>query len=217
MVPSGTNMGNVLAIPRADDRAGDHRLRLLEGMAAAVNEKGYAATTIADVARHARVSKRTFYEHFADREACFLACYAHGGELALDAVVAAAGRGGPWPERVRAATRAYLAILGARPALSRTLLVEVNGAGPRALALRRTVLERFAGLLCELVDAGRRDHPRLPELTPAMSTALVGGINELVLSTLERDAGRLDQLEETIVGFVEAVLHHRELPNPRYG
>jgi AcrR family transcriptional regulator len=196
MVPSGTIMGNVLAIPRADDRAGDHRLRLLEGMAAAVNEKGYAATTIADVARHARVSKRTFYEHFADREACFLACYAHGGELALDAVVAAAGRGGPWPERVR---------------------VEVNGAGPRALALRRTVLERFAGLLCELVDAGRRDHPRLPELTPAMSTALVGGINELVLSTLERDAGRLDQLEETIVGFVEAVLHHRELPDPRYG
>ena len=112
MVPSGTSMGNVLVAPGSGDHAGDHRLRLLEGMAAAVNEKGYAATTIADVVRHSRVSKRTFYEHFADREACFLACYAHGSELALGAVAAAAGRGGPWPERVRAATRAYLAILG---------------------------------------------------------------------------------------------------------
>ena len=202
-------MGNVLTAPRTGDRAGDHRLRLLEGMAAAVGEKGYAATTIADVVRHSRVSKRTFYEHFADREACFLACYAHGGELALGAVAAAAGPRGPWPDRVRAATRAYLAVLGARPALTRTLLVEVHAAGPRALALRRAVLGRFAGLLCELVEAGRHDHPRLPTLTPAMSTALVGGINELVLATVEEEgADRLDQLEETIVRFVESVLHH---------
>ena len=69
-------------------------------------------------------------------------------------------------------------------------------------------------MLRELVDAGRRDHSQLPELTPAMSTALVGGINELVLSTLEQDADRLDHLEETIVGFVEAVLHHGEAPAP---
>jgi AcrR family transcriptional regulator len=196
-------MGNLLTAPRA----GDHRLRLLEGMAAAVNEKGYAATTIADVVRHSRVSKRTFYEHFADREACFLACYAHGGDLALRAVAEAAGRGGGWPEQVRAATRAYLAILQARPALTRTLLVEVHGAGPRALALRRVVLQRFARLLCELVEIGRRDQRELHELSPAMSTALVGGINELVLSTVEQGgAGRLDQLEGTIVGLLESVL-----------
>lgn len=196
-------MGNLLAAPRA----GDHRLRLLEGMAEAVKEKGYAATTIADVVRHSRVSKRTFYEHFADREACFLACYAEGGDLALRAVAEAAGRGGPWPETVRAATRAYLATLQARPALTRTLLVEVNGAGPRALALRRAVLERFGGLLCELVEARRGEQPELRALSPAMSTALVGGINELVLATVEKGgADRLDQLEGTIVELVESVL-----------
>jgi AcrR family transcriptional regulator len=207
MVPSGTNMGSLLTAPGGGNRTGDHRLRLMEGMAAAVNEKGYAATTIADIVRHSRVSKRTFYEHFADREACFLACYEHGGELALRAVAEAAGRGGPWRQRVRAATRAYLATLQAQPALTRTLLVEVHGAGPRALALRRAVLERFARLLCELVEAGRRQHPEMRELTPAMSTALVGGINELVLATVERGAAhRLDQLEETIADLVESVL-----------
>jgi AcrR family transcriptional regulator len=59
-------------------------------------EKGYAATTTADIVRHSRVSKWTFYEHFTDREACFLACYAHGGDLSLRAVAEAAGRSGPW-------------------------------------------------------------------------------------------------------------------------
>jgi AcrR family transcriptional regulator len=211
MVPSGTKMRSLLTPPRAGTRSGDHRLRLMEGMAAAVNEKGYAATTIADIVRHSRVSKRTFYQHFADREACFLACYECGGELALRAVAEAAGRGGRWPERVRAATRAYLTALQSRPDLTRTLLVEVHGAGPRALALRRAVLQRFARLLCDLVETGRRDHPELRELTPAMSTALVGGINELVLATVERGgASRLDQLEETIAELVQSVLRPAE-------
>jgi AcrR family transcriptional regulator len=55
--------------------APDHRRRLLEGMAAAIAEHGYAATRLADVVAHARVSRRTFYEHFEDKEACFLALY----------------------------------------------------------------------------------------------------------------------------------------------
>ena len=209
MVPSRTSMGkgNLATASPLGSRAGDHRLRLLDGMAAAVNEKGYAATTIADVVRHSRVSKRTFYEHFADREACFLACYAHGAELAMRAVAGAAAGGGSWPQQVRAATRAYLATLQARPALTRTLLVEVHGAGPRALALRRSVLAQFARLLCELVERGRREHPKLRALSPAMSTALVGGINELVLSTVEQGgADQLDRLEETIADLVESVL-----------
>jgi AcrR family transcriptional regulator len=201
-------MGSLLAAPQAGIGTGDHRLRLMEGMAAAVNEKGYAATTIGDVVRHSRVSKRTFYEHFADREACFLACYEFGAELALRAVAEAAGRGGPWPQRVRAATRAYLDTLRARPALTRTLLVEVHGAGPRALALRRAVLQRFARLLSDLVETGRRDHPEVRELTPEMATALVGGINELVLATVEQKRGtdRLGHLEETIAELVGSVL-----------
>jgi len=200
-------MGNLLTTARAGSRAGDHRMRLMEGMAAAVSEKGYAATTIADIVRHSRVSKRTFYEHFADREACLLACYADGSELALRAVAEAARAGDSWPLQVRAATRAYLAALQARPALTRTLLVEVLGAGPRALQLRRAVLRRFAKLLCDLVEAGRRDHPEVRELTPAMSIALVGGINELVLSTVEQGGTeRLDELEETIAGLVHSVL-----------
>lgn len=200
-------MENLLAAPAADGDAHPtaHRVRLMEGMVAAVDEKGYAATTIADIVRHARVSKRTFYEHFADREQCFLACYAYASDLAMLAVRQAAESTQPWPRRVRAATHSYLATLQANATLTRTLLVEVHAAGPRALALRRTVLQRFATLLCDLVEEGRRASPEVRALTPAMSTALVGGINELVLHTVER-GGDLTELEETVAELVQAVL-----------
>ena len=60
-----------------------HRARLTGGLAAAIEEKGYAAVTIADVVARARVSKRTFYEHFADKEACFLALYSETSDELL--------------------------------------------------------------------------------------------------------------------------------------
>ncbi len=48
------------------------RLRLLDGLAASIAERGYRATTVADIVRHARTSKRTFYDQFASKEQCFL-------------------------------------------------------------------------------------------------------------------------------------------------
>src|ERR1700739_1979194 len=52
-----------------------HRERLIAAMAASIEEKGYRDTTVADVVRLARTSRRNFYEHFADRDACFLALF----------------------------------------------------------------------------------------------------------------------------------------------
>jgi AcrR family transcriptional regulator len=184
-----------------------NRARLLEGLAASITEKGYAATTIADIVRHARVSKRTFYEHFEDKEGCFLAAYAAGSELALRAIASAAEPGLPWEERLHASTRAYLQALEARPEVTRTYLLEIHAAGPRALKLRREVHQRFAEQLRKLVQAARKEHPELRALSPAMATALVGGINELVLVAAEKGrAGQLRELEDTATELVRAVL-----------
>ena len=73
--------------------AAGHRARLTGGLATAIAEKGYGAATIADVVRVARVSKRTFYEHFADKEACFLALYAETTEELLELISNAAATG----------------------------------------------------------------------------------------------------------------------------
>lgn len=189
------------------DAADAYRNRLLGAMAVLLAEKGYAAVTIADIARHARVSKRTFYEHFATKEACFIACYETLSEIALQSIAAATSVPGPWMKRARGATRAYLSTLESQPALTRTLMMDIYAAGPDALRVRRAVQKRFADYLRRLVDQGRKDHPGLRRLSPAMATAIIGGINELVLVAVEDGrAARLTELSGTADELLQAVL-----------
>jgi AcrR family transcriptional regulator len=193
--------------PRPESPEDASRARLIEGLSAAITEKGYAATTIADIVRLARVSKRTFYEHFEDKEACFLASYLAASDETLQAIAAAADPTLPWEQQIHAATRAYLRALESKPSLTRTYLLEIHAAGPRALSLRREVHQRFADLLRGLVQAGRKEHPELRSLSPAMATAIVGGINELVLVAVEKGrAGKLRELAGTATELVRAVL-----------
>lgn len=179
--------------------------RLLDGLAAAVAEKGYAATTIADVVRHARVSKRTFYEHFPDKERCFLAAYQAASDRTLAEIAAAVDPARPWEEQVRAAMRAYLRALEENVAMTRTFLLEIHAGGEAALALRRDIHARFAELLRTLVAAARKNHPELNTLPRPMAAALVGGINELVLTALAGDV-RFATVEKTAAELVRAVL-----------
>jgi AcrR family transcriptional regulator len=187
-------------------------------MAAALVEKGYWGTTIADIARHARVSKRTFYEHFADKSDCFIACYEMAGDIALGAILEAARSDLPWAARLQAATRAYLSGLEANPALTRALMMDIYAAGPKALKVRRRVQKRFADVFRRLVEAGRSEHTGpgpLRRLSPAMATAVVGGINELILLAVEEGrAHRLTELADTAIDLVQAVIESLARPAP---
>src|SRR5258708_4491411 len=120
------------------------RQDLTGGLAESIAGKGYAATTIADIVMHARVSKRTFYEHFADKEACLMALYEQGCGQLLAVVRSAAGEGaqagegrGGWKELINKGVTAYLNALESMPAVTRTLLVEIQAAGPKAFRLRQ--------------------------------------------------------------------------------
>src|SRR3954464_7125153 len=109
------------------------RGRMLAAMASAVGEKGYGAVAVADVIARAGVSRKTFYEHFDNKEECFLAAYAAGVEPwldAIDAAIRAAAAGDPLAI-ARAGTARYLETLAANPAFARTFLIEVLAAGPR--------------------------------------------------------------------------------------
>jgi AcrR family transcriptional regulator len=183
-----------VATARTEPAAATHAGRLTDGLAASIAEKGYAATTIADVVRHARVSKRTFYEHFTDKETCFLQLYARTSAELLELIADAASGPAAWEERVAAAARAYFERLAAEPALSRAGLVEIQAAGPRALKLRREVQRRYAELLRALSVQAAAEQPGIRPLTPALATAVVGGLNELMLEAVE--AGREERLGE---------------------
>jgi AcrR family transcriptional regulator len=184
-----------------------HRDRLVAGMVAAVAERGYAATTITDVVRHARVSRRTFYEHFADKEACFLAAYDAVSDQVLTAIEGATAERDDWTDRLVAGVRAYLRALSDAPAVARVFTADILSAGPHALARRRAVLRRFAAALRAQVDAAADAGAPVRRIGDATALALAGAVHELVLAELERDRGaELPALEGPIADVVAAVV-----------
>jgi AcrR family transcriptional regulator len=171
----------------AQDRR--HHRQLLQGMGRCVSEKGYGATTIADVVREARVSKSTFYAHFADKEECYVALYSAAADNVLDGMReadgGAAADGLPWRAHLDAVNLAYLEALAGGGALTRSLLVEVQTAGSKALAMRRDVLDRYVVLMSGIGHRLRRGAPQLRRLTPGLALGVVGGINEIVMRAIE--------------------------------
>jgi AcrR family transcriptional regulator len=189
-------------------RPAGHRERLTAGLAAAIAEKGYAAITIADVVRSARVSKRTFYEHFADKESCFLALYAETSDELIELIATSAATApGPWEARIGAAARAYFERVAGEPELIRAAMLEIQAAGPRARVLRREVQRRHADQLRAFSAAAEAEEAGIRALTPALATAVVGGLNELMLEAVEAGhAERMGELADAATELIRAVL-----------
>lgn len=191
--------------------AESQRERMLVAMAEACATKGYANVAVADVIERARVSRRSFYEQFSNKEDCFLAAYDAGVAGLLEEIAAAeeAARKSEPPARAgllaaaRAGTETYLQLLADNPAFARTFLIEVLGAGPEALAHRDAVHQRFAERLAEGFEAVRRSagDAALPAPAGFVFRAAVGAIHELVTQELlsggpEALPGLLDQVLE---------------------
>ncbi len=199
MPPSRTDTGS--------DAHRAPRQRLLDGMAHVLGERAYAELTIADVVAAAHVSRRTFYEHFDGKEACLLALCERLSEEVLGVIAAGYDPEGDWVQELEKVTEAYLHNLQQRPALVRALYLEMLTLGPEGLAMRRRISERFTQFLMMQVELSRVKEVGKRPLSPALATATVGGINELIVQAIEQDrADRLVELQPTISEFVRAVL-----------
>jgi len=189
----------------APDSQNEHRRRLLDAMAEAVAHKGYPDTTIADLAGGARVSRRTFYEHFSSKEECLIALYEAASGQALSVLRKAIAPEHDPLMQAEQALRAYFACLASNPLLLKTLFVAILGLGAVGLAARRRVNQHLAELILELVNQPSATHSPLPQ---ALAVTIVGGINELVLEMIERDRiGELEALSNTAAQFVRAVVN----------
>jgi AcrR family transcriptional regulator len=187
--------------------------RLLEAMAWAVADKGYGRVAVADVIERAGVSRKTFYEHFLNKEACFLAAYDAGVDVLLGNVEAEIRAAAPdWLAGAVAGTRCYLETLAANPGFARTYLIEVLAAGPDALERRGRVMGRFAQMLAGVQQAARADLPDLPDPGPHVYAGCVGAINELVIERMLQDgAGGLADLLPAVLEIELTLLVGREL------
>jgi AcrR family transcriptional regulator len=159
---------------------------MLVAMLQCVNERGYAATTVADVVAHAAVSRSTFYAQFLDKEACFVAAYdlAMQHALAQMSTAAEAQTGSSWRDRVRSDLTTYLRLLADEPALAATLHVEVLAAGPAALEHRAELLSVLASRIVNINDLARNEDGALRELPPAVFALYTGGLDELIRDRL---------------------------------
>ncbi|WP_097460617.1 TetR/AcrR family transcriptional regulator [Mangrovitalea sediminis] len=184
----------------------DHRQRLLAGLADTLAHKAYRDITLADLAASARVSRRTFYEHFANKDACLLALCEDTSRDMMQVILHASAPEQAWPALVRDITRAYLTAIQAKPALMKALYIELASLGETGLAVRRRVAEQFAGFLQQQVERQRLSGVALQELGQPLALAIVTGINELILYALSDGRGdRLLELAPTAEALIFSV------------
>ena len=180
--------------------AQNQRERIITALVDTVAERGYNGTTVANVTKAASVSRRTFYEHFADKEACFLAAYEMVADHIRDSMKVAAEAFEQWPQKVRAALGTMLRFLAGEPELARVSMIEPIAAGGEIAARHGASMEGFV----EILKAGRPEHSGERPLPEATEATLVGGIVSLIVR--EINAGRTEQLEQLLPDLVELTL-----------
>ena len=175
------------------------RARLLAAAVRAVEELGYPDTSVADITSRARVSRRTFYELFSDREECLAAALEDVLGL-IAAELAGVGLDGlAWRERVRGGLWAILSFFDREPALARVCVVQALRGGPRVLERREGVLARLAGV----VDEGRLGSERAARCTSLTAEGVVGAAFSIVYSRLLRgERGSLTGLFGELTGMI---------------
>jgi AcrR family transcriptional regulator/DNA-binding MarR family transcriptional regulator len=192
-----------LALPRDTPRVQVEeiqRSRLLAAAAVTFDEVGYEQTSVQRVTDRARVSRRTFYELFENREECLVALLDEAVERVERELLAAGLDGLSWRERVRGGLWVILSFLEREPVLARICVVQALHGGPRVLERREEILARLAGVL----DEGRREGARGEECTLVTAEGLVGGAFGVVYARLRGGdqrplTGLLDELMGMIV------------------
>jgi AcrR family transcriptional regulator len=210
------------------DRQGAHvtemqRRRLTHAVVEVVGEHGLEAATVGRVCGQAGVSRRTFYELFADREECVLAGFDAEVQRLGEHIRAAVEGTGRWRERLRSALEILLEELDAQPEIARFCMIETARAGPRVLERRRHALDALA----VAVDAGR-DEARSGSQPPALTAqGVVAGAVSVIHARLSEPTGEISPrpLVELTGPLMAMIIHpylgttaarsELELPAPR--
>jgi AcrR family transcriptional regulator len=184
------------------------RQRLLDALEESIAEDGYPRTTVADIVRRARTSRRTFYEHFDSREACFVALLTDANAEQVRQISAAVDPSAPWRSQVRQAVEAWISSGESRPALMLSWIRDVPSLGTAARRLQRDAMENFI----EMVQAiGGTEEFRSAGVGPVSRQRIImllGGLRELTAITVE-EGGRMSDVTEEAVEASIALLSPR--------
>jgi AcrR family transcriptional regulator len=175
--------------------AATQRERMLAATEQLIAKKGCTGTSIEAIVKAAKVSSVTFYEHFEDKEACFVATFDRAVEEAQAVLLKAVPSGLPWPDQVREGLRTLLAMIGTDPGRARMCLVEAQMGGPALSARYEATLDRAMRWLSQ----GRALESASGGLADTVEEATIGGIAWLLRERLERGGGGVEDLLPKLV------------------
>ncbi len=205
-VEGSADSGLAPGAPR--DGAQPFRQRLLDGMAGAIRELGYFDTKIDDIVRHAYTSKRTFYEYFPNKEACFLALHAQLNTELARQINEAVDTHAELSVQVRQAVVAWLTSVEANPEIELSLIRAMPVLGADGRRLWREMIEELISLVQALTETADLRAAGVEPASRQRAIMLLGGLYELVAVTLE-DGGDVRDITETAVDCTLALLSMR--------
>ena len=180
--------------------AANQRERILSAVAKAVAALGYAETSVEAIIERAGVSRRTFYDHFKNKEDAFLAAYDAAIHQQVKYVRLAYLKQSTVRERLRAGIGAYLEFLANEPEFARMCIVEALAAGPRALARRSAAVRMFT----EIIEDNIHELDPDCQIAELAAETIVGGIHEVVFSRILAD--RTDELPGLVDDLLTTIL-----------
>ncbi|MCE7004431.1 TetR/AcrR family transcriptional regulator [Kibdelosporangium philippinense] len=184
------------------------RQRLLDGLAAAIVEDGYRATTVADIVRRARTSRRTFYEHFASKQECFAALLTESNAEMIRYIAAAVDPKAPWQTQIRQAIEAWIGCAESTPAIMVSWIRDLPSLGAAARQLQRQMMDAFIEMVQTLASTDELRAAGVRQVSRQEAIILLGGLRELIATTVE-DGGRPSDISEVAVNSTLALLGPR--------
>jgi AcrR family transcriptional regulator len=181
------------------------RDRILDGLAASIGERGYRDTTVADIVRHARTSKRTFYEQFASKEECLIELLRKNNDQLIANIQTAVDPEAQWRDQIRQAAEAYVDHIASRPAVTLSWIREAPALGVVARPLHRLAMEQLTDMLVTLTDSSGFRRAKLSPISPPLALILLGGLRELTALFVEDDRD-LHGITEPAITAATAIL-----------
>lgn len=204
-------LGSFVASDLGPDDApmSETRQQLLTALATVVARQGLGNTKVADIAREARTSLRTFYAEFESKEECFLELHRQVTRAVMLVVRQSIVFDRPWVDVMRGGFETYFEILTAQPRLTHAILVELANMSEAARRARDDAMELFGDMLCELVEDGRAANPDIPSrpLSPLIARGIIAAFLELVVSYVDRgETDRFPELIDTATEMLTSVV-----------
>ena len=186
----------------ADGSANPFRRRLLDGLAASIRERGYRDTTVADIVRHARTSKRTFYGQFSSKEECFVELLWAGNQEMIARIRAAVDPEADWRDQIRQAVEAWVADIEARPAVTLSWIRELPALGHDVRAVQRRGMAAVTDMFIDMSNNPGFRRAHIAPITHQMAVLLFGGLRELSALAVEDGANVRDIVETAVAGSI---------------